>query len=583
MPIKKYLFFNLFCIIICCFSSCKQNKTVDGTLVKPVDENGSSLSVEADRRAELFVYETDCNYLGHIDDKNYIVHLSSSDKKEMSGVFYLIDDKNLTLKPYPFQLNAKINRYILTVDNKKIAFVMKYNANENEMNAALSIINGSQNKKAKKKTQEESNSVMTVEFTKCIPDKTCPVSNRYKKPIYKVSIDSNVVYGKAKGAWASLHVDSTAKLAKELLPYLFKTTTKKMLNLTLDVYNPVGDTLKQRPAVVLFHGGAFFFGDKGDSEMRAWCSHLASLGYVVFSVNYRMGFELSKASIQKCGFKAIQDGHAAMRFIAHNAEKYRIDPDRIYAGGSSAGSITAMNIVYMNDANSPKVTRSKHFAQVQGHLDDSGNNYTDKFQIKGFINMWGALYEISDLKKYPVPMVSFHGTADKIVPFGKGYPFTQLNGKNENVNLSGMYFDEMYGSKAIHDVLKTCDVHHKFYPLQGEGHAPYRKKEDGSFNEIYYFIKDKMSEFLYEDLVYDIKITKSEDAFDCYCLSNCNAKEVHWDIEGGIILKSTDQYAQVRFFSNKKAHVLHVSGLLKNGADFHTKLAVKQLPQKISD
>lgn len=333
----------------------------------------------------------------------------------------------------------------------------------------------------------------------------------------------------------------------------------------MDIYLPMNDSLTCRPLLVLIHGGAFFFGDKHDPEMIAQCRHYASLGYVVASVNYRMVFELSKVSIQRCAFKSIQDAHAAMRYLVHHAEKYGIDKNRLYIGGSSAGSITAMNMVYMTDENKPFSTRKKHFSKVHGQLHNGGNNLTETFQIRGLINMWGALYEIEDMLKYPVSLISFHGDADKVVPYDKGYPFAQLNGKKGKGKLCEAYFDAMYGSSAIAQALKGKNVHHKFYSLAGKGHAPWRD-EKGDLNDVFYYIQKETTKFLYDDLTYDVSIQK-KDKF-AYKLNASAVKSVQWHLQGGVILSKDNDKVEIRLFKDTPDYLLSAEGLLQNDAQY---------------
>ena len=67
----------------------------------------------------------------------------------------------------------------------------------------------------------------------------------------------------------------------------------------------------RRPMMVFVHGGAFFNGDKQDDPIVKWCRHYASLGYVVVSPNYRMGFVPYREAIDKAGYRAVvYDGTA---------------------------------------------------------------------------------------------------------------------------------------------------------------------------------------------------------------------------------------------------------------------------------
>ena len=50
--------------------------------------------------------------------------------------------------------------------------------------------------------------------------------------------------------------------------------------LSLDLYTPVGDTVKNRPCVVFCFGGAFVSGDRSSPELIFFASQLAQRGFV---------------------------------------------------------------------------------------------------------------------------------------------------------------------------------------------------------------------------------------------------------------------------------------------------------------
>ena len=87
-----------------------------------------------------------------------------------------------------------------------------------------------------------------------------------------------------------------------------------------------------RPAIVAIHGGSWRRGDKADADFGPACRWLASAGFVVVSVNYRLAPDSS--------FPApLDDVQAAVRWLREPAQvaAYAIDPDRIGAFGASAG------------------------------------------------------------------------------------------------------------------------------------------------------------------------------------------------------------------------------------------------------
>jgi acetyl esterase len=98
--------------------------------------------------------------------------------------------------------------------------------------------------------------------------------------------------------------------------------------LALDVYQPAKNG-KDRPAVVVVHGGGWTAGDK--SLFAQQSSLLAQHGFVAFSVDYR----LAPAHPYPA---AVEDVEAAVAWVRKHAKQYGVDPKRIGALGGSAGA-----------------------------------------------------------------------------------------------------------------------------------------------------------------------------------------------------------------------------------------------------
>ena len=103
--------------------------------------------------------------------------------------------------------------------------------------------------------------------------------------------------------------------------------------LGLDVYQPAKKG-KDRPAVVVVHGGGWTQGDKALFAQQS--SQLAQRGFVAFSVNYR----LAPAHPYPA---AVQDVEAAVAWVRKHAKAYGVDPKRVGAlGGSAGGHLVGM-------------------------------------------------------------------------------------------------------------------------------------------------------------------------------------------------------------------------------------------------
>jgi len=101
----------------------------------------------------------------------------------------------------------------------------------------------------------------------------------------------------------------------------------------LDVYQPAKKG-KNRPAVVVVHGGGWTQGDKALFAQQG--NRLAERGFVAFSANYR----LAPAHPYPA---AVDDVEAAVAWVRKHAKEYGVDAKRIGAlGGSAGGHLVGM-------------------------------------------------------------------------------------------------------------------------------------------------------------------------------------------------------------------------------------------------
>jgi acetyl esterase len=98
--------------------------------------------------------------------------------------------------------------------------------------------------------------------------------------------------------------------------------------LTMDYYPPAGPA--PHPIAIIIHGGGYVRGNsKNNSE--AYCADfLAPAGYAVFSINYRLAPKYPYPAM-------VEDVERAIRYLRHNAKKWKADPNRIALVGGSAG------------------------------------------------------------------------------------------------------------------------------------------------------------------------------------------------------------------------------------------------------
>ena len=106
---------------------------------------------------------------------------------------------------------------------------------------------------------------------------------------------------------------------------------------------------EKRPCLVFFHGGGWVGGKPQQFDEQA--KHLVARGMVVVQPAYRF---LSKQYPTQPPDIAIQDAKSAMRWVRLHAGELCVDPDRIAAGGGSAGGHLAAFVGMVDGLDDPQ-------------------------------------------------------------------------------------------------------------------------------------------------------------------------------------------------------------------------------------
>lgn len=137
--------------------------------------------------------------------------------------------------------------------------------------------------------------------------------------------------------------------------------TGEPVELALDVYQPdpaIDPQPTGRPAIVWLYGGGFQTGSK--RAVADVAAAYAQQGYVTVAPTYRVdpgndcqaiqhGSGGDPSRCQAAILAAQHDAQAAVRWVRAHATELGVDPDRIAAGGFSAGAITAARLAYRAD------------------------------------------------------------------------------------------------------------------------------------------------------------------------------------------------------------------------------------------
>ena len=340
-------------------------------------------------------------------------------------------------------------------------------------------------------------------------------AERYKDRMFDVDVKRDVVYASKVKHLKSLTSISTALLlssmaGKGMAVYLYENETDLTeVDLHMDIYQPKNDTEKNRPAVLVMHGGAFAAGSKNDYDQHTvtYCDSLAARGFVTVAVEYRLGItttienktlNIDSLNFSRTVYRGIQDVRAAVRYVRAHADELGIDPGRIYLIGNSAGAILSLENIYMDKES--EIPEAAKKSPDLGGLDAYGvaGAYS---QANAVAALWGAVHDpkiIEDVKK---PVLLVHGKADSTVVWKTGRPLGNIAAVLENLmpaaaaSLGALAFNvrtpTLYGSYVIDSVLTANNVEHETYFVDGQPHEFY------DYEDYDVKVQEKVFTFLY--------------------------------------------------------------------------------------
>ncbi|MDC0249439.1 T9SS type A sorting domain-containing protein [Flavobacteriales bacterium] len=255
-----------------------------------------------------------------------------------------------------------------------------------------------------------------------------------------------------------------------------------------DIYEPTGDSLVNRPVIILVHTGSFLppvlngqpTGSKTDLSIVEQCTRWAKKGYVAVAMDNRLGWnptstdqDVRTSSLLQAAYRGIQDAKAMVRYMRmteSTGNPYGIDGSKIVLGGQGTGAYISLGYATLDNPatelmlpkfinfnttppspyvwppyfGNPDGTDSAWLPAAasptgQDELWNIPNNIGYSNDVNMVFNLGGALADISWLESGDVPMVSFHCEKDPYGPIDTG---------NVIVPTTGEYVVEVMGSRT---------------------------------------------------------------------------------------------------------------------------------------
>jgi para-nitrobenzyl esterase len=274
----------------------------------------------------------------------------------------------------------------------------------------------------------------------------------------------------------------------------------QLTNLLMDVYEPRNDTSTAlRPIIFFMHGGSFVGGDRSDQNINKTAEFFAQKGYVTANIEYRV--EQTNVISPFVNFadpynwyraiaRTTQDLKAAIRYfkkdVATNNNYYKVDTNTIFIYGSSAGAISMLHTVFLDDTTEMGFYFKSAYKDLGGLDGNSGNpGYTIK-GVKAVVSCSGAISDLNFINNNrDIQYIGFHNNPDLTVPFDAGCFITVA-----------CWLGQFYGANKIFPKIKSAGTNAEFYPINELGHPVDRASEVETRN----FILQKTTNFLYKIL-----------------------------------------------------------------------------------
>jgi acetyl esterase/lipase len=228
------------------------------------------------------------------------------------------------------------------------------------------------------------------------------------------------------------------------------------------------------PVVICIHGGGWTQGKRQD--MSKTIETLAGRGFVAVTPTYRLAPD-NKFPAQ------IEDCKAAVRWLRSNADKYKVNSDRIGAIGFSAGAHLAclLGLTTKDDGLEGKGGSADQSSRVQavvsffGPTDLTLNDWSEDVEkrilipflgdtIKNKPDLYKKVSPVNYVTKEAPPFLFFHGDKDPLVGVKQ--------------------------SKLLAEKLTKAGVSAKLVIVEGEGHGWAGKKLMDNIEEMVNFLND---------------------------------------------------------------------------------------------
>lgn len=183
------------------------------------------------------------------------------------------------------------------------------------------------------------------------------------------------------------------------------------VELRMHVFKPAGWAASdRRGGIVFFFGGGWVSGSP--TQFYSHCRRLADLGMVAMAAEYRV-----KNTHGTTPCECVADGKSAIRWVRSHAAALGIDPERVAAGGGSAGGHVAAATAFSKGFDDPADNLGVSCLPVALALfNPVSDNGPGEFGHEAVADRWEDFSPAHNIAAPAPPAILFLGTEDKLIP-----------------------------------------------------------------------------------------------------------------------------------------------------------------------
>jgi len=230
------------------------------------------------------------------------------------------------------------------------------------------------------------------------------------------------------------------------IEYTQAATENGNIPLLLDIYQPDASCAANRPTVLFIHGGGFVAGNKSSANITRLAEAVNEKDMNFVSIQYRLQGDdpvlsptfqniagefiaitpIPQQPLVNAAVAATEDTVAALTWMENNAGEYCLDTTNLAYWGSSAGSITVMQVAY--GLNQFSIARPEPAV---------------------VIDYWGDLPRDTDLEFMEAPLFILHGNEDDVVPYQSAL---ELEARADAVGVAFAFYTVDGGGHAFGEI-----------------------------------------------------------------------------------------------------------------------------------